>query len=236
MLKQYDIYKMENETMIIDCIADLHGFQPKLDGGDLLIVAGDLTKSDTKAQYDEFVEWVLLQDYEKIIIVAGNHDYLLQEEVVKIDDYSNDRLIYLCDSATEYKGITFWGSPWTPIFKGVNPLCAAFMKVDEKLFDFWNLIPRDTDVLITHGPPYGICDGVPMKYCDDGTLHHCGSTSLYKYLKYVERPRYHIFGHIHEAFGIDEHFASHDGMMQSINCSYVNGHYRPVNHAIRIEI
>lgn len=33
--------------MIIDCIADLHSHYPKLDGGDLLIVAGDLTDRDS---------------------------------------------------------------------------------------------------------------------------------------------------------------------------------------------
>jgi Icc-related predicted phosphoesterase len=36
--------------MIIDCISDLHGAQPKLEGGDLLIVAGDLTARDTEQQ------------------------------------------------------------------------------------------------------------------------------------------------------------------------------------------
>ena len=40
--------------MIIDCIADLHGHYPKLEGGDLLIVAGDLTAEHKYEELDYF--------------------------------------------------------------------------------------------------------------------------------------------------------------------------------------
>jgi len=51
--------------MIIDCIADLHGFYPELDGGDLLIIAGDITASDKSHQWVEFFKWLAAQDYQK---------------------------------------------------------------------------------------------------------------------------------------------------------------------------
>ncbi len=47
--------------MVIDCIADLHGYYPNLDGGDLLIVAGDLTANDKSHQYIEFYKWIQKQ-------------------------------------------------------------------------------------------------------------------------------------------------------------------------------
>ena len=40
--------------MIIDCLSDLHGHYPSLDGGDLLIVAGDLTARDKLEEHYEF--------------------------------------------------------------------------------------------------------------------------------------------------------------------------------------
>lgn len=61
--------------MIIDIVSDLHGCKPALHGGDLLIVAGDLTKRDTQNQHLEFVQWLMEQNYRKKIWIAGNHDH-----------------------------------------------------------------------------------------------------------------------------------------------------------------
>ena len=216
--------------MIIDCIADLHGFRPKLKGGDLLIIAGDLNARDTLKEHLEFSQWLAHQEYRKKIVIAGNHDSLMQDWApMELDDME-----YLCDSGTEFEGLKIWGAPWTPWFKGVNPNCKAFMKSDSKLSKQWDKIPMNIDILITHGPAYGILDGIPM---EDGTLFHTGSQSLHAWLKDAERPRYHICGHIHEAFGQEEYFPTYlDNMMQSINCSYVNEKYKPVNHPVRIEL
>jgi Icc-related predicted phosphoesterase len=219
--------------MKIDCIADLHGFLPKLEGGDLLIVAGDLTAHDHNFEYLKFFIWLDQQKYTKKIVIAGNHDQVLVKKGL-VTIFKGKDIEYLCDSGTEFQGLKIWGSPWTPWFHGVNPKCKAFMRKDRLLTSKWAKIPMKTDILITHGPAYGILDGTPL---EDGSLYHCGSQSLYNWLKYVERPRYHIFGHIHEAYGSEEHFATYnDKMMQSINCSYVNEHYQPTNNPVRIEI
>ncbi len=145
-----------------------------------------------------------------------------------------ERCEYLCDSGTEFEGLTIWGAPWTPWFNGVNPKCKAFMKKDSQLSKHWEKIPQKIDILITHGPAFGILDGIPQ---EDGTFYHAGSKSLYDWLKNVDPPRYHVFGHIHEAYGLEEYFPTYlDNMMQSINCSYVNEFYQPVNKPVRIEL
>lgn len=64
--------------MIIDCISDLHGSLPKLEGGDLLIIAGDLTSNDSDKSWNAFDEWIHKQNYREKILIAGNHDNFLQ--------------------------------------------------------------------------------------------------------------------------------------------------------------
>lgn len=228
--------------MIIDCIGCLHGNYPKLEGGDLLIVTGDLTARNNEKEFNYFCSWMHDQNYSKKVFIAGNHDKIIENWDKKQDSEgyngpmsdADDEIEYLCDSGTEFDGLKIWGSPWTSTFKGINPKCKAFTYDDEtEFYDKKVLsIPRDTDILITHGPAYGILDGIPMQ---EGSEFHVGSTALLGWLKYCHRPELHVFSHIHEAYGIKEEFVTHDDkMMQSINCSHVNAKYQPVNKPIRV--
>src|SRR5260370_12302474 len=159
--------------MIIDVVSDLHGNFPKLEGGDLLIVAGDLTAKDDERGWLDFENWIYEQKYKEKIIIAGNHDNFLQT----IDEHRMwkywekiPNVTYLCDSGTEIlcypyldppnldnigvpykrKTIKVWGSPWTKTFEGMNPKCKAFTcDTEEELAEKWKLIPEDTDILIT---------------------------------------------------------------------------------------
>lgn len=215
--------------MRVDCVSDLHGFFPRLEGGDLLIVAGDLTARDDDEEYTAFEKWFKDQRYTKKIFIGGNHDNQLQNETFPlwIDGWSE----YLCDSGTEFEGLKIWGSPWTPLFKGVNPSCKAFMLPETELEAKFAIIPEDVDILVTHGPPYGILDGA---FRDDGKVEHVGSRSLYNHF-YSERitPQLHVFGHVHEGYG---HIPKMLDMpaMQFVNASHVDWRYKPVNKPIRI--
>jgi len=222
--------------MKIDCIGDLHGHFPKMEGGDLLIIAGDLTAHDLIDEYFELFGWLDNQMYKKIVLIAGNHDNLMtNDHYLKSFLPVKSKIEYLCDSGTEYKGLKIWGSPWSPYFKRVNPLCKAFMLPDEALFEKWEMIPKGIDILITHTPAFGTLD---YRELNDGTRYHMGSKTLEAWIKYVERPLIHCFGHIHECGGmqVEEYATYNDKMMQSINCSYVNAKYKPVNKPMRIEI
>ncbi len=213
--------------MIIDCISDLHGYLPKLEGGDLLIVAGDLTARDESEQYEYFFEWLSEQNYRKKIFISGNHDNL---HMSQFDWFDAE---YLCDSGTEFEGLKIFGTPWTKTFPGMNPHCKAFTcDTEDQLHDKFKLIPHDTNILISHSPPYGVLDGIPM---EDGSLFHVGSTSLSKAIAthWDSGLIFHVFGHIHEAYGERKEqnpiFSTHQ-----INASYVNERYKPVNKPVRI--
>lgn len=213
--------------MIIDCISDLHGFYPELEGGDLLIVAGDINGRDTLKEYTQFGEWLLSQKYKKKIFVAGNHDNKIQNG----DYYFNhDWLGYLQDSGNEFDDFKIWGSPWTRRFDGMNPNCMAFtLSTDEELHEKWKLIPTGTDILVTHCPPKGILDSTSRKY-------RVGSESLANELARI-KPKLHVFGHIHEAYGIvraNLGFVDCQGYPIFVNASHVNVDYKPVNKPMRV--
>lgn len=221
--------------MKITCIADLHGHYPKLDGGDLLIVAGDLTVNDSRSEYDKFFDWFACQEYTKKLYIAGNHDNLIGNGSYSTPAHCDAH--YLCDSGTEFEGLKIWGSPWSLWFDGINPNCKAFTGSEKDLEKKFRLIPDDIGILITHCPPFGIMDKTI-----DGI--RAGSTSLLEELKRV-RPKIHVFGHIHERYGEDEdewwgrkikRQRQEWPRTKYINASHVNEHYKPINNPINIEL
>lgn len=216
--------------MKIDCISDLHGYKPELEGGDLLLVAGDLMAHSTQKDFNEFCEWIKQQNYECKVVIAGNHDGLLVDYPYR---YIGDAH-YLCDSGIEYNGLKIWGTPWTKTFHGMNPLCMAFTCSTETLLrEKFQHIPKDTNILITHTPSYGCLDMVRDRIT--GQERHEGSTALSKYENWDEGLLLHVFGHIHEGYGEYKEsnliFRTH-----SVNGSIMNKYYIPENKPIRVII
>ena len=76
-------------------------------------------------------------------------------------------------------------------------------------------IPEDTDVLVTHTPPYGILDR-------DGSILF-GSRELLDRVCTI-RPRLHLFGHIHKAHG-----TTNDGMTVFSNAAIMDEGYDSLN-------
>lgn len=245
--------------MIIDCISDLHGHYPKLEGGDLLIVAGDLTARGTEPEYFRCFDWIYEQDYLKKVLIAGNHDTQMQEE-----NYSGPLGVmkgafdYLCDSGTEFsyhidgfpeedegflpsgkRSLKIWGSPWTKTFPGINPNCMAFtVDTEEELAEKWALIPDDIDILITHSPAFGMHDLI--EDYETRKMINVGSPSLTRWIAdHVDNLKLHICGHIHEGYGV---WDVRDAQLKLdaklspifVNASHVNENYNPINKPIRI--
>lgn len=213
--------------MIIDCISDLHGNFPALEGGDLLIVAGDLTARNTTQQLEYFLDWLRTLQYKKIIFIAGNHDTMIDDSMNTMHFHNIE---YLCDSDTEFEGFKIWGSPWTHKFPGQNPHAMAFaLDSQDQLMEKWKLIPTDTDILVTHGPRYGILD-------KNRKGQNCGSESLATYESLNLKLKLHVFGHIHEAYGKKKSVLASQRKYNTIyvNASHVNEMYDPVNRPIRV--
>ena len=202
------------------CLSDLHSLKPAcpIPDGDVLIIAGDVCGHGTLDEIQAFDAFLADLPHPCKVLIAGNHDW----PFARAPDQAG-RLIkhalYLQDSGIDIHGIKFWGSPWQPFFCNWAfnlPRGAPLAKV-------WAKIPSDTDVLITHGPPYGILDRI---YNGE----HVGCEDLRAALTRV-RPKIHVFGHVHESYGVQEQ----DGTTY-INASICDGRYRPIQAPIVIDI
>jgi len=204
-------------------ISDLHGFKPKLDGGDLLIIAGDLTARDSVEEHEDFCEWLEVQPYDQRVVIAGNHDGNIQKDLIN----SCINNTYLEDNALHYGGYLIWGSPWTPTFLNWH-----YMKDrGEAIKERWNLIPEDVDILITHGPAYGILDYIETNKKND-IYEHVGCEELRKKFDDGDvKPKLHVFGHIHEGYGS----VVFDGI-RYVNASIMDANYKPIRRPINVKL
>lgn len=206
--------------MIVDCIADLHGVLPDLEGeGDLLIVAGDVLGEDSEIGYLRFYEWLVQQRYRKILFIAGNHDHWIMHN---IKPFHKGKVEYLCDSGTVFEDYKIWGCPWSRRFCD-DEGCNAFTGTEAVLDLAFSIVPDDVDILITHTPAKDTLDG------------GWGSSALLGHLTYRFRPYLHVFGHTHEGYGMEETLACRDDKrMISVNASLMNQEFEPVNKPIRV--
>lgn len=167
--------------------------------GDILIHAGDFTMlSRSLSAVEDFNLWLGELPY-RSIISAGNHEFFLERDPSRRTFLSNTNV--LINESIDLYGLKIWGSPVTPLANAAFGISSA-----EDRRRLYSRIPDDTDVLITHGPPYGILDSA------HGSEFHSGCRELFDAVMRV-KPRLHVFGHVHGAYGI---FHTHD-------TTFVNG-------------
>jgi Icc-related predicted phosphoesterase len=203
-------------------IADTHSKHRgvRLPKGDVLIHAGDISYRGERMEIKDFLSWFCKQNFKHKIMIAGNHDFIFEKARPKeLEQLIPPEIIYLNDSGTVINGIHIWGSPITPKFFNW-----AFNRArGEAIKKHWDMIPFNTDLLITHGPPYGILDQVL-----NGS--HAGCKDLLNKIKEV-KPKVHVFGHIHESYGT----AKNPGIT-FINASITNELYELTNRPVLFEL
>ena len=202
-------------------ISDTHGRHRHFTTppGDILIFAGDMmTDGYRSREISDFNTWLGEQPQVKKVVIAGNHDRLFESTTSAQGVLTN--AIYLENSEVEIDGLKFWGSPAQPEFYN----WAFNYKRGEDIDRIWRMIPDDTDVLITHGPPSGILDTVrPGK-------EHLGCGNLRAATVRV-KPKLHVFGHIHGGYGEFD-----DGTTHFVNASLLSESYQPVNQPIVVDL
>ena len=197
----------------IVCLSDTHNFNEQIvvPDGDVLVHAGDATNRGEIDETKAFCNWFLSLPHKHKIFVAGNHDWLFEKQPETARNLMYE-VNYLQDSFVEIEDLKFYGSPWQPWFFD----WAFQFKTMEELAEKWRQIPKEIDVLITHGPPFGILDETPRG-------NFAGCEELRKRVEEV-RPKLHIFGHIHHGYGTIDKFG-----VQFANASICNENYEPTN-------
>ncbi len=128
-------------------------------------------------------------------------------------------MVYLNDSLTTINGFKIWGSPITPYFFN----WAFNRHRDDQIKRHRDLIPANTDILITHGPVFRALD-----INSDG--QHVGCKDLFTKVQDI-KPKVHICGHVHESYGSFEKLG-----IKFINVSVLNEKYKLSNNPIVIEL
>lgn len=191
--------------MRIVAVADTHLYHRGLvvPDGDVFVHAGDLLRRGTMDELEVAAAWIARQPHPTKIVIAGNHDWAFAREGDAAREMLGDGVIYLEDSGATVKGLSVWGSPWQPEFFGW-----AFNKPrGPELAAIWEKIPEGLDLLITHGPPFGIGDRVSRE-------NRQGCEDLRDRVAVV-RPRVHLFGHIHEDGGT---WVEHGTLFANVTC------------------
>lgn len=188
---------------------------------DVLVSTGDFTNVGDLDDVVKFAEFMEEQPHEYKIVIAGNHDFCFENKnKIAAETILNDAgIIYLNDDFVTIRGVKFWGSPVQPFFGNW-----AFNRQRGKdIKKHWDLIPNDIDILLTHGPAYGILDR-----CDHG--ERVGCIDLLKKIEEI-KPKIHAFGHIHEDYGMIELKNT-----TFINSSILDDRYSIKNEPITIDI
>jgi predicted phosphohydrolase len=208
----------------IVCLSDTHNYGDEQikapDDGDILIHSGDATVRGSLPEVEEFLSWFAGLPHQYKIFVAGNHDWLYQIDNRLARILTADfGVVYLQDSAVEIEGLKIYGSPWQPWFYD----WAFNLPRGAALADKWRLIPADTDILVTHGPPFGILDATPSG-------ENVGCEDLLRRVEEI-KPLVHIFGHIHHGYGQTEKFG-----VKFVNASICDEDYSPANRPIVLDL
>jgi len=185
--------------------------------GDVFIFAGDFEIRNNLDLF-EMSEWLKELPHKNVVAIFGNHDFTENYPKENMKQMFG-RVHLLFNESITVDGFKIWGSPYSPYFNNW-----AWMQPDNMLAEIWASIPLETEILITHCPPFGILDQVLPR--DDSQ----GSRTLKDRVKDVH-PYLHLFGHIHEGFG-----QYTDGKTDYYNCSVLDEQYKLTNPITIIEV
>jgi Icc-related predicted phosphoesterase len=207
-----DIHCKQNSVTIPEC--------------DILISSGDYSFRGELHVVKDFHKWLNKQPAKHIISVQGNHETGVERnfQISKLEaEKACPRVHFVDEGLVEVEGLKVWCTAITPFFCN----WAWNRYPGDEIQKHWDLIPSGIDILVSHGPPHKILDGVPE---GGGRVRHCGCPQLLA--KVLElKPKFHFFGHIHEGRGIH----TQDGIT-FVNASICNENYQPIHKPVVVTI
>ncbi|KAL6743287.1 hypothetical protein Aduo_016343 [Ancylostoma duodenale] len=185
------------------CISDTHDqldLVKDIPDGDVLIHAGDLTNYGSERELKKVNEELGRLPHKHKLIVAGNHDLGFddsEDPKGRLEKYRGQgtpkgyllltNVTYLQDKGVEIEGVKFFGSSWHPLYG------YPFYRPRSELKKKWKVLPSNLDVLITHTPALG--------YLDTFGDERWGCRYLLEEIEDRVKPKFHVFGHVHERYG-----------------------------------
>lgn len=235
-------YVLHNNVMLrLVHISDTHNRHEELNlpDGDIIVHSGDFTRDGTQAETEKFMAWWDRLRHPYKVLVAGNHDKCF--DIVKYNGtrpfwFSHMMAKYLKNDAINFYlehgvagiwGLRIFGSPYSKnAIPGDNRWAFTYEEKDASAI--WVDIPEDLDILITHAPPQGKLD-----WCNAHAslpTGHGGCHALRYFVK-QRKPKLHLFGHIHEDYGVEW-----DADTIYSNSSAIDPYSKTVNEPIVFEI
>lgn len=229
--------------MRLVCIADTHGLHDglKVPDGDLLLYAGDWSSyRGSTEETTDFLYWLesLAPRFQRVIAVAGNHDLPAEKAgFALLAGHLAPSVTYLNDSGCEVMSLRIWGSPFAPT---VGRGWAFMADRGADIQRHWDLIPPDTQVLVTHGGPMGILDDVEDVRWVPGSLtfdrqivvKHVGCANLLSTLPRLTQLKLTVHGHLHLRGGKTMWRAG----VSHVNACVVDESYRLTNPPVVVDL
>lgn len=204
----------------IVCLSDTHNKLGRISvpDGDILLHAGDFCGYGKMEEVEQFNNDLATLPHKYKIVIAGNHDWPFEKHGDKARKILTNAT-YLQDELTEVAGLRIYGSPWQPeFFSWAFNLPRNSAQLSQK----WEMIPPKTDIVITHGPPHGILDKT--------TSGHLAGCELLRTRLTRIKPGLHLFGHIHEGYGVER-----IDQTLYVNAANLDEKYRPVHKPVVID-
>lgn len=203
---------------------------------DTVCFIGDATNTKSRvnntAEFIDFIDWFVELKIDNKIFVPGNHDTSFEGGYINMKIEGRHDIITLINASVIVGGIKFYGSPYSrALSEGW-----AYSLSDRGLHEKWKTIDKDTDILLTHMPPYGILDKVDSMYSLIA-VESVGNKHLRNKV-FTIAPKIHAFGHIHDARNILNGGSYKSPRIGTIfmNTSCVTNNHKLIHNGITIDV
>ena len=230
-------------SLKICALSDLHGTLlpvEDIEPCELVCICGDIVPLKIQASShktkswlrNKFKPWCESLPCDKVIFIAGNHDFYLQDLDFMYSVFPKDgKVTYLFHEGYVYtskegKEYSIFGTPYCQIFGNW-----AFMDTNSRLIELYSSIPDNLDILLTHDQPYGWGDVLEQLITPWADSSHIGNQPLAQAI-FEKQPKYLFCGHLHST----THKCVEIGETKRYNVSIKDERYDPIYDPLVLDI